>query len=484
MGDKRRDDASRQGAANDNAAVLSFEELALVFGRAVEARSGPDADFASRESAGLALANELCRVDQEAELKRRASGFECDEVMLDGKRYRRLPVGGGQYHGLCGALRVKRHLYREVGVRNGPTIVPLELDAGLMHGATPALTYALTEGYARRPSRLQHEVMCAARREPPSRSTTERICKAIGGAMGGSVARIERLIRTHETVPRGAHGISMGLDRTSVPMQEPAEDPTRRPKRTEPYERTPPAAIDVNYRMAYVGTVSVVNADGRALVSRRYGASADMGPEEILTRMMADVRHLHQQDPSLPIGAVQDGAPEMWNLVRAGLREQAGIDEWFEAIDRHHLLERLADVLRLGGNTQAWRRDKLTEWGAALDQDANAIDVIEAFVRDLRDRAAPELCEKLYEHLTYIENNKDRMRYAALLEAGLPIGSGVTEGACKSLVMTRAKRCGQRWEAEGIDAVLVLRGLLMSDRLEPAFRILRRDYTATVTHAA
>jgi len=478
MNDKGR------GAANDNAAALSIDELALAFGRSVEAQIGSDADFASRERAGLALANELCRVDQERDLKRRASSFECDEVMIDGTLYRRQPSGGGHYHGLCGALRVERHIYREVGVRNGPTIVPLELDAGLMHGATPALAYALAEGYARRPSRLQHEVMCAAQREPPSRSTTERICKAIGGAMGDSVARIERIIRPHETVPPNAHGISLGLDRTSVPMQEPAEDPTRRPKRTEPYERTPPPAIDVNYRMAYVGTVSVVDADGRALVSRRYGASADMGPEEILARMMADVRCLHQQDPSLPIGAVQDGAPEMWNLVRAGLREQAGVEEWFEAIDRHHLLERLADVLRLGGFTEAWRRNKLAEWSAALDQDANAIDVIEAFVRDLRERAVPEPCEKLYDHVTYIENNKDRMRYAAMRQAGLPIGSGVTEGACKSLVMTRAKRCGQRWEVGGIDAVLVLRGLLMSDRLKPAFRLLRRDYTATVRQVA
>ena len=72
------------------------------------------------------------------------------------------------------------------------------------------------------------------------------------------------------------------------------------------------------------------------------------------------------------------------------------------------------------------------------------------------------------------------MRYARLRIIGLPVGSGATEGACKSLVMTRAKRCGQRWHEDGIDAVLLLRGLLMSDRLPAAFDLLRRDYTATV----
>ncbi|MBI3181513.1 MAG: hypothetical protein HYZ28_05165 [Myxococcales bacterium] len=34
-------------------------------------------------------------------------------------------------------------------MRNGPTVVPLELAAGLVEGATPALGYSVTLGYAR-----------------------------------------------------------------------------------------------------------------------------------------------------------------------------------------------------------------------------------------------------------------------------------------------------------------------------------------------
>jgi hypothetical protein len=83
--------------------------------------------------------------------------------------------------------------------------------------------------------------------------------------------------------------------------------------------------------------------------------------------------------------------------------------------------------------------------------------------------------QKLYEHRTYIENNNDRMRYAKLVVRGLPVGSGVTEGACKSLVQIRAKGCGQRWLEDGLDTVLLLRGLFMSDRLPAAFRELARD---------
>tara|TARA_B100000965_G_scaffold197467_1_gene164886 strand:- start:226 stop:528 length:303 start_codon:yes stop_codon:yes gene_type:complete len=91
---------------------------------------------------------------------------------------------------------------------------------------------------------------------------------------------------------------------------------------------------------------------------------------------------------------------------------------------------------------------------------------------------------KLSEHVTYIENNKDRIRYVRLRNAGLPVGSGATEGACKSLVMIRAKACGQRWHDDGIDAVFVLRGLSPSDRVPHAMELLRREYCATVRLAA
>jgi len=68
--------------------------------------------------------------------------------------------------------------------------------------------------------------------------------------------------------------------------------------------------------------------------------------------------------------------------------------------------------------------------------------------------------------------------------AGLPVASGPTEGACKSLVMTRAKRCGQRWHVTGLRSVFALRSLDMSERLRPTFDLLAHDYTASLKVAA
>lgn len=468
--------------ADDN---TSLDEGAIrAFRRAVEARLGPDASFGERERAGLELANALCRADQERELQRRALRWKSAALDVDGERYRRHSEGTVTYHGLCGPLVVERWLYRRVGIHNGPTVVPLELDAGLMEGATPALAYAVSHGYADAPSRRVHATMDACHRSPPSRSTTERLAKALGERLAAELPRIERLVREQEELPEGARGIVIGLDRTSAPMEEPRQGPVKSKPRKKPYVRQRPAPIDVNYRMAYVGTVSIVDVEGHALITRRYGAPAEDGPDDIVGRMMADVRAARGSEPRLRIAVVQDGAPEMWSVVRDGLRKRARVHRWKEAIDRHHVLERLADALALCKFTDSWRKDKLGEWSEQLDLDDEAIDEIRAFVRNLYETHSGQTRRALEKHVTYLDNNNDRMRYASLRSHSLPVASGTTEGACKSLVMTRAKRCGQRWHVTGLRSVLMLRALDMSDRLRPTFELLAHEYTASLRAAA
>jgi hypothetical protein len=96
----------------------------------------------------------------------------------------------------------------------------------------------------------------------------------------------------------------------------------------------------------------------------------------------------------------------------------------------------------------------------------------------------PEQQARLDEHLVYISNNKDRMRYSRLRSVGLPIGSGVTESAAKNVINMRAKRSGQRWSVEGLQGVLTLRAQLKSDRLPAFWKVLSRRYVANVNNVA
>jgi hypothetical protein len=54
------------------------------------------------------------------------------------------------------------------------------------------------------------------------------------------------------------------------------------------------------------------------------------------------------------------------------------------------------------------------------------------------------------------------MNYAQHVKEQLPIGSGVTEAACKTLVKQRLCGSGMRWKNKGAKVVLSLRALVQT----------------------
>lgn len=463
----------------------SAQELRDTLRRAVDAEVGHGAPFATREEAALRLTNDAVRENLEEDLQVLADGY-CEQVLVDEVLHRRHQPGSVVYHSLCGPLHVSRWTYRCVGERNGPTVVPLELEAGLMERATPAMAHRVSRGHGRDGSRDLEADLRASHRPPPSRTTLERIGKRLGLAVKQATPRLEPVVRRAEKFPAGTHVLSVGLDRTTIPMEEPASPSRQGPlrKRRKRYVRRPPAPVEVNYRMAYVGTVALSDPDGNMVWSRRYSASADEGPQGMLKRMMRDVRWARRARRTLPVVVVQDAAPEMWRLLRAALEAEPSVASWHEAIDRYHFDERLTIIAETLARVDP--RNLLAEWRQALDERDDAVEEIKARVdAELERGYIGQPRRTLYEQQTYLENNSDRLRYATLLHRGYPIGSGITEGACKSVIMQRTKRSGQRWHTDGIDAVLALRTHLLNERLDPIVHHLRRrHYTADVRDAA
>ncbi len=66
----------------------------------------------------------------------------------------------------------------------------------------------------------------------------------------------------------------------------------------------------------------------------------------------------------------------------------------------------------------------------------------------------------------YIDNNRRRLRYDLALAQGLPIATGVIEGACRHLIKDRMDITGARWGLERAEAILELRSLKISGDLE------------------
>jgi len=450
-----------------------------------------DGHFRTFEELVLRVTSEATRLSLESTLQTISDRFcEGDRIQVDGHEYKSHHSGQVQVPSLCGMLNVERYTFRKLGIRNGPTIVPMDLAAGLVEGATPVFAENVAHAYGGLDMRNHREALIRARRVPPSRATMERLATRCGAAACKAPPALEKTIRRTEKNPEGAYAISFGIDRTSVAMVEPrdSEDATEpRRKRTKPRVRSTPAPIDVKYRMAYVATVSIVDEHGDALQVRRYGLPACDVPElELVEGALEDVRRARIQNPNLKVGVVQDGAPEMWNLAREGLgklKDEGVLEGWVEAIDWFHLLERLGKALVVVEKDPGARTQTLEAWKAKLHSNNSAIDDIERELLTANESLSKTKQASLKEHLTYIENNKDRMRYPDVSRNGLPVGSGVTEGAAKTVVGKRAKLGGQHWSEPGLRGVLKLRSIVLSDRFETYWEKLSQSYEATVVHS-
>ncbi len=74
--------------------------------------------------------------------------------------------------------------------------------------------------------------------------------------------------------------------------------------------------------------------------------------------------------------------------------------------------------------------------------------------------------QMLHKAVSYFTHQKSRMNYYAMVEQGLPIGSGVTEAACKMIVKQRLCQSGMKWNEKGASIILSLRTLERSSRWE------------------
>jgi hypothetical protein len=74
----------------------------------------------------------------------------------------------------------------------------------------------------------------------------------------------------------------------------------------------------------------------------------------------------------------------------------------------------------------------------------------------------------------YLDNNRARLRYDQALAQGMPIATGVIEGACRHLVKDRMDLTGARWGLARAEAILKLRSLKISGDL-PAYLAFHFD---------
>ena len=399
----------------------------------------------------------------------------CPRIEFQGKRYRRLKqYASGLYSGLRGELRVERALYREMGVKNGPTISPMELRAGIVEGRfTPAAAKAVAVLAQALPSREADLVARSMRVLPYSRSAQFRAGVAIGTTWENMPDATKAKVDEELKVPDKAVSVSVAVDRVSMPMAEP------RPLTADDIEKGVKNPIKVQLRMAFTGVTTLYDAEGTALMSIRHAHVPTGGRAAMEKALRGDLDWLHRKRPDLKIVALSDGAGEMQSIVDQAVEGRSNVAA--RITDFWHLTEHLADALR---DTGRYVPDQLSDWKSELLTHDSAIDDIELQLRNFRAEYVNEPVPKgLQEALTFIENRRERLRYATTHKANLPIGSGTVEATCKTIVSTRMKRPGARWKEDGAQPILALRALAtsVSARWDAAMTELLATYKRQVT---
>ncbi len=379
-------------------------------------------------------------------------------VMIGGARFARVGRCEATYYTLAGPVVVERSLYREVGQRNAKVVDPVSLRAGVVEdGWLPRTASAMAHQAQQVTSREAEESARQLGHLPYSRSSFERVAHAVGALYVPAHGDIEDALIEQYEIPTEARSVSVSLDRVSVPMEEPRPRPVGRPK-----QDAPKRPVARNFRMAYCATVTLHDRYGDALHTIRYGRMPQGDAKNLCEGLGADVAALLAKKPGLKVAALCDGAPELWNLLAEPLGEEALGTEVHEIVDLWHLLEKLgraAAVIHGAGSAD----EVVKGWRLRL---LNSSRAAEGILADLKQSGREHVQvgdgRPVHDAITYIENNGERMDYAAARRRGLPVGSGNVEATCKSLVEVRMKRPGARWKEESGEHVIQLRAVALS----------------------
>lgn len=226
------------------------------------------------------------------------------------------------------------------------------------------------------------------------------------------------------------------------------------------------------FEVAACATVSVHDRKGRRLGTVSLGFAPELGQQTMTEELLALVQEILRgwSGPLPQLAYISDaGDTEEVFYTKRLCRMRHPLTKarlkWQRVVDYYHAASRLttmADALKLpAAVAKAWAR----RMRRVLKQEPNAIHRVLHSVAALRLRHGMKNKTQAAAFKTacsYLRRRSVWMRYHAFREKGLPIGSGVTEAACKTLFTQRVKLSGMRWKRSGLQTVLNLRMLVLS----------------------
>ena len=350
-------------------------------------------------------------------------------IMVGG---RKLTVKGGgrmpkNYQTPYGEVGIERYVYQSSA--GGALFCPLEVNGRVVRTATPlmakqvAFKYALNNASEVVQDFAQHGRVL-------SRSYVREIAADVASI---SSEKEEHWSYALPAVPPGQRvaTVSIGVDGTCALFTEDG------------------------WRQVMVGTIAFYDDEGQRLDTIYVANAPEKGKGSFFERMEHEMARVRELYPDVRYVGVADGARDQWDWLERHT-------EW-SVLDFWHASEYLNSV----AGAFARRQDQQQVWAQEachrLKHDEGAVSEILAELKEAQERGVPKaVAEDVEKTITYLNNQRERMDYHLYRLMGLPIGSGVTEAACKCIAKQRLCGSGMRWQLEGAQEVLSLRALIKS----------------------
>jgi hypothetical protein len=399
------------------------------------------------------------------------SDITAKEIEVDGKVYRRSVSLPETYLTAAGRVSVERHLYYPVAEK-GQGLCPLELRSGIVAGYfTPRAARQGAFAMAHLTSGESEAMLGEIGNMQPSRSSLDRLTKALSPHWEDHREAWEAQLRQTETVPASTQVMAISVDGVMAPIrgadkQEKAEQPGKH------------ASGPTGYKEVGCGTVTLYDQEAERLQTVRYARMPESKKVTLQQQLETEVASILALSPDLLRVHLADGAKDNWRLmndIEAHLPapSQAPI----EIVDYYHACDHLKNGCDAAwGESTQESKDYFDRLKTRLKETDNGAERVIRTLRFQCSLTSGNKRKRLEAELTYFRNQQLRMHYSNYIRLNLPIASGVIEASCKTLVTQRLKRSGMAWTNDGGQAVLTLRSLIQSNRWRSAWTLLSADF--------
>lgn len=331
----------------------------------------------------------------------------------------------GKYQTPYGEVVLPRHVYQTAD--GGRTICPLELTAKVIEGATPKFAKQVSSKYADVSARDVARDLANNHGRRISPSFIQDIADAVGTEIELHLQDGQWAIEP--TIDASSVGsICCGLDGAMMPI------------------------LKGGYREAMVGTIAFYDESGERLQTFYVAAAPEYGKERFAERFIQSVAQARSFAPNAIMVGVADGARWNWGIL------EDICDVMVQ--DFYHATEYLSEASNaLFPDNPKAAKEWLDKACSSLKHKVGAARRLENEMRSGCESLSYNTARKkvLKRCVGYFEQGHSRMKYWKNTQANLPIGSGVTEAACKVIVKQRMCRSGSRWLIEKAERVLLMR---------------------------